>query len=101
MNRVYVNATTAAVLMHNALTSAGRHDDAQLSFSALRHKMDKAVVGIEMKVLEKLLYHANLNAETEGFWHPDGMEFSKFANSIIPAGYYYDRRYNLILRREK
>lgn len=70
-------------------------EDTNRSLDQLTHALGKPA-WIEKPVVESALWSANLLDEQNQFWHPKGLNFTQFVQTLLGPGEAFDLFYNTI-----
>jgi hypothetical protein len=74
--------------------------DVNKSYDRFKYCFDR-VVKVGVNDLESALWSANMMAERDGFWHPEGKNIKEFVKGILRKDQQFDFYYHRIRYRPK
>lgn len=103
-DRLSITLEDALVLIYhlqmgNGLPDVG-YEDTEILLNEILAELNKSIY-IKVDTLERALWSTNMMRERGFFWHPKGRSFNDFIARMLPNFLRFDRKYNLIVERNK
>lgn len=96
-----IDTTALVVLMDNVYRGSEHpnvgYEDAYIPFDMFAARLNKQH-WLNIQEVESALWSCNLMNEEGKFWHPRGISFDEFIESLKLTGYKFDRTFNTLDR---